>query len=294
MILSRYIVWFLLFSFCGWIWETVYCTARTGKWQARGFLFGPVCPIYGICSIALIAILYFITWDMQIPVVWWQVFLLSFFGSAVVEYITHYTLEKLFHAYWWDYSHMPLNINGRVCVPAATLFGMMGLAIWRFVLPWCDHFEVHTHPLLVELMALVGVGLISADMTMTVVSLTNVSRVVQAIDYSINERMTHLVEVSMERGHHTEEMLAAERERMREETVLQTMQRMGGVTKATLMRVHGFHVPSSRQGFAAAQKVLDQMKDIVTLHGLRTIVAQVNEEVAAEEQAKALKDTTAE
>lgn len=275
MILSRYIVWFILFSMCGWAWETVYCTIRRGKWEARGFLFGPVCPIYGSCAIALIGILYFITWDMQIQVTWWQVFLISFFGSAVVEYITHYTLEKLFHAYWWDYSKMPLNINGRVCAPAATLFACMGLAIWKFVLPWCDRFELYTHPLMVELMALIGVAILSADFTMTVVSLTNMSRVVQSIDDSINNRMTVLVENNKERIQHTEAMLAAERERMREQTVLQTMQRMGGLTKVTLMRVRGFRLPHNRQDFAGAQKVLDQMKSIVTLHGLRKIVAQI-------------------
>ena len=52
MVVSKYFVWFILFSFMGWLYETIYCTVSKHKWQNRGFLFGPVCPIYGVGAVA--------------------------------------------------------------------------------------------------------------------------------------------------------------------------------------------------------------------------------------------------
>ena len=51
MWLSRYFVWFILYSFMGWAFETLYCTVTTGKWANRGFLYGPICPIYGVGAV---------------------------------------------------------------------------------------------------------------------------------------------------------------------------------------------------------------------------------------------------
>ena len=65
--------------------------------------------------------------------VWWQVFLASATGSAVLEYSTSWVLEKLFHARWWDYSNIPLNLNGRICLPFALCFGTVGCLLYYFV-----------------------------------------------------------------------------------------------------------------------------------------------------------------
>ena len=69
---------------------------------------------------------------------WWQIFLVAFLGSIVLEYGTSWALEKLFHAYWWDYSSMPLNINGRVCFPYSVGFGVAGLIVVYFIAPFTN------------------------------------------------------------------------------------------------------------------------------------------------------------
>ena len=117
MWLSRYFVYFIIFSCMGWIYESIYCTIRAKKWENRGFLYGPLCPIYGAGGVAITAIADFISAHTDATFTWWQIFLVAFLGSIVLEYGTSWALEKLFHAYWWDYSSMPLNINGRVCFP---------------------------------------------------------------------------------------------------------------------------------------------------------------------------------
>lgn len=120
----------------GWIYESIYCTIRAKKWENRGFLYGPLCPIYGAGGVAITAIADFISVHTDATFTWWQIFLVAFFGSIVLEYGTSWALEKLFHAYWWDYSSMPLNINGRVCFPYSVGFGVAGLIVVYFIAPF--------------------------------------------------------------------------------------------------------------------------------------------------------------
>ena len=128
MWVSRYVVWFLVYSVLGWMYESTYCTIVERKWANRGFLYGPLCPIYGFGVIGMIAV-----WQLVqaegISVSPWQVFVVTALGTAVLEYLTSWALEKLFHARWWDYTDMPLNVNGRICLPATVLFGLMGLLV---------------------------------------------------------------------------------------------------------------------------------------------------------------------
>jgi len=98
--MNKYIIAFFLFSFLGWVWESIYCTIRDHKWANRGFLYGPICPIYGFGSI-----LGFFIYDLvktgHLPSIkWWMIFILGFIISMVLEYPTSWALEKLFNARW--------------------------------------------------------------------------------------------------------------------------------------------------------------------------------------------------
>ena len=129
MIITQCFVEFIFYSFLGWIWESIYCTAKEKKWADRGFLFGPICPIYGSC-VVLTSVLFSLVpalSDPEFPL--WAIFILCCLGSAVAEFGTSWVLEKRFHARWWDYSDMPLNIQGRICVPVSICFGLAGVLI---------------------------------------------------------------------------------------------------------------------------------------------------------------------
>lgn len=128
MSLSELVTWFALAAVAGWVFESAYGVVRTGRREKRGFLFGPLCPIYGAGTVA--AVLLFDrpeVADGSFPA--WAVFLFCMAGSAVLEYVVFYALERLFGVVWWDYSDLPLNLNGRVCLPASLLFGAAGTAI---------------------------------------------------------------------------------------------------------------------------------------------------------------------
>lgn len=111
MIVLEYFIWFM-----GWVYESLAMTIWTGKWENRGFLFGPLIPIYGFGDITLTIVLSIYHLSNL------QVFILSVLGSVILEISTSILLEKLFHAYWWDYSGVPLNFQGRICLPASLGF----------------------------------------------------------------------------------------------------------------------------------------------------------------------------
>lgn len=122
-------VMFIIFAFLGWMCEEVYCCSIEKKWVYRGMLFGPICPIYGFGGV-LIAYALFPLRETWIPL-----FIASFVLTSVVEYFGSWVLEKVFHMKWWDYSHYKFNINGRVCLLNSSLFGLMGVVAWHFVIP---------------------------------------------------------------------------------------------------------------------------------------------------------------
>ena len=171
MLIAQYFVEFIFYSFLGWVWESFYCTVREKHWQDRGFLFGPYCPIYGSCIVGAEILFGHILpgemSDMSIP----MIFAVSYIGSAIVEYVTSWVLEKRFHARWWDYSYMPLNINGRICVPASIGFGVAGVFCVKVLIPWMGEMHALIPGLVYEGLAMILAMIFGADIALTETSL---------------------------------------------------------------------------------------------------------------------------
>ena len=237
----------------GWIYESIFCTVKSGSWQNRGFLYGPVCPIYGVGAATIMALMDWFTNQNQgqVNYTWWQVFLVAFFGSIVLEYVTSWGLEKLFHAYWWDYSDVPLNINGRVCFPASVGFGAAGLLVIYVIAPATKDATQWITPILMELFSLIFMALLSIDATLKVSALTGFERNVAAMEEALNQHMEQFVstlqqksqaagEALGERKQAASDRLAEERLRFTRENLERLTKRMGGGHRAALNRVKGF------------------------------------------------------
>ena len=125
-----YFLLFLIYSFIGWFIEVCNFLVTEKKFINRGFMIGPYCPIYGISSIIMI----FYLEQYRDNVI--TVFLLAVFVCSIMEYLVSYIMEKLFNARWWDYSNRKFNINGRVCLVNAFLFGLLGIILVYFVNPF--------------------------------------------------------------------------------------------------------------------------------------------------------------
>ncbi len=128
----------MFYSFLGWLWEMLYTPFEFKYVENRGFFFFFLFPIYGF-SILLLQYLikcvpFFTSENMTLP----RLFLICMVGSAIVEYVTSFTMEKIFHARWWDYSNFPLNLNGRICLLASTFFGIVGVILVLYFFPFMD------------------------------------------------------------------------------------------------------------------------------------------------------------
>lgn len=120
---------FLAYSFFGWVLEVVMAFVKEGHFVNRGFLIGPILPIWG-AGVMLITLI--LRPDDSI----FNLLVSSAFIGTFLEYVVNYLMEKLFKARWWDYSHLPFNINGRVWLGSSLLFGVGGLAAVKFINPF--------------------------------------------------------------------------------------------------------------------------------------------------------------
>ncbi|SEL70362.1 MULTISPECIES: putative ABC transporter permease [unclassified Butyrivibrio] len=188
MIIAKYFVEFLFYSFLGWVWESIYCTAKEKKWADRGFLFGPVCPIYGSCVVVTSVVFsYFkVLSSPDFPI--WGIFIICMLGSAVAEFATSWVLEKRFHARWWDYSTMPLNIQGRICVPVSIAFGIAGVLIVKFLIPVVEGLHSVANPHIYEVLAIVLAMVFGADFALTEASLSALLKDVERMHEEFNIR----------------------------------------------------------------------------------------------------------
>ena len=113
----QWVLFFFCYCLIGWIWECFYVSVRKREWVNRGFLHGPVLPIYG--SGALIVLLCTISVRDQIGLI----FLFGMVGATLLEYVTGACMERLFRVRYWDYSHLPLNVHGYICLPVSLGWG---------------------------------------------------------------------------------------------------------------------------------------------------------------------------
>lgn len=129
-------LYFFIYSFCGWLMETVLCSVAERRLVNRGFLGGPFCPIYGCAVLLMLVLLLPVRDGLDEP---WKAVLVVFFSGTVlatlVEYAISWLMEKLFHARWWDYSHMRFNLNGRVHFGISLAWGGLATLFLYFVQP---------------------------------------------------------------------------------------------------------------------------------------------------------------
>ncbi len=119
-----YIFYFFFYSFIGWFFESCYCSIRPKKWVNRGFLRGPICPIYGTGGLVMMVCLLplrHITENLYLNEL--LIFIAGAILCDIVEFMTSYIMEKLFNARWWDYSNKKFNIQGRICLTHTFYWG---------------------------------------------------------------------------------------------------------------------------------------------------------------------------
>lgn len=166
---------FFLYSFIGWFYETTVCSyVKYKKFINRGFLMGPLCPIYGVGAV----VCYLLFHEVNSPL---ALFLSAAIVCSILEYVTSYAMEKLFHARWWDYSHFPFNLNGRVCLYGAVLFGAGCVWVCRLSQPGLLRFFDFLTPFVCYILFAVLMIVFIVDITITLCSFRNLNAHLKAL-----------------------------------------------------------------------------------------------------------------
>ena len=167
------------------MYESVLVSVSERRWVNRGFLNGPLCPIYGCGAVLAIVLLR----DFTNPI---EIFLISSFGASILEYITSWGMEKLFHARWWDYSHYRFNIQGRICLLGAIVFGFGGVLIIDVVQPQVERLTAMIPLLAVHVICAVAAIVVIIDTIVTVVGIVGLSERLAKFSEAVQERVANM------------------------------------------------------------------------------------------------------
>lgn len=167
---------FFVYAFLGWCTEVSYAALRTGKFVNRGFLNGPVCPIYGCGVVVVLVGLTPLKGN----------FVLLFLGSvvltSVLELATGFVLEKLFRQRWWDYSDKPFNLGGYICLEFSIMWGFACLFVVDILHPSIEFFiRLIPHTLGWVLLGLFSAAM-AVDLAATVRTIAKINRQLDQID----------------------------------------------------------------------------------------------------------------
>ena len=198
------ILWyFVIYAFLGWCVEVIFHAVKVGKVINRGFLCGPVCPVYGFGVLAVFAmtksVLPCLTGlsEMSLqngkdPVSILTVYLAGVILATAVELLAGWLLDTAFHMRWWDYSAEPFNLHGYICLRFSLIWGMAILIVVRIVQPM---MEMRNGVKLPERYGWIVLGIVyaglAADAVVTVMMVIGLNKKLKELD-EINENM-HLL-----------------------------------------------------------------------------------------------------
>ena len=218
MQIYRLLLYFFLYSFLGWCTEVAYATVKERRFVNRGFLGGPWCPIYGVGVSAVVTLLDGFQDSLLL------LYLSSFVLVTLIEGMTGFIMDKIFHHKWWDYTGLPFNIGGYVCLPFSIAWGAACLGIVKGV-----------HPVIERLVGLLpeaaGLALIcvltaglAADLAVTTAGILKLNRRLDMLERigaelrEISDRMGANIHENvmdaMERAEVLENMAQARKERL--------------------------------------------------------------------------------
>lgn len=159
---GQWVLLFFFYCFCGWVWESCYVSLRQRHWVNRGFLHGPLLPIYGTGAILIL----FVTLPVAEHLGW--VWLLGLIAATVLEYITGDVMERLFKVRYWDYSNQHFNLNGHICLTSSIAWGFFSILLIQYLHPPAARLLADIPAFLVDPLALILTAAFSVDVVLSV------------------------------------------------------------------------------------------------------------------------------
>ena len=191
--LYQVFAYFLIYSCLGWCLEVIYAAVTTGKLINRGFLNGPVCPIYGFGMVIVLFALTPLSHSL----------LLLYLGGVLLpsalELVGGWALYKLYHTRWWDYSDYPFNIGGYICLEFSLLWGVGTLIVMKLVQPIIADAVALIPPLVGLILMFLLYAIYAADTIATAFAASDLARDLDALEkvadsmHAVSDAMTELL-----------------------------------------------------------------------------------------------------
>src|SRR5574344_434655 len=123
----QWVLYFFIYCFIGWIWETAYVSLKSGHFENRGFMNGPFLPIYGSGAIIML----FVSLPVKNSVI--LVFIFGSIAATLLELFTGMAMESLFHVRYWDYSYRKIQYKGHICLVSSIAWGFFSCLLVYFI-----------------------------------------------------------------------------------------------------------------------------------------------------------------
>ena len=175
------ILYFFVYGFLGWCTEVIFAAFKQHRFVNRGFLNGPICPIYGVGVTLVIACLEAFQSNLLL------LYISSVILVTVLEGVTGWAMDKLFHNKWWDYSKLPFNIGGYVCPLFSLIWGVACVFIVYFVHPLIHQvLSLIPHTAGIALIAILGIALLS-DIIVTTSAIVKFNQYLERLKHITDE-----------------------------------------------------------------------------------------------------------
>lgn len=203
LLISKLFICFWIFSFLGWSLEVLYGRFTIKKFVNRGFLIGPLCPIYG-CGCVLLFLLLRRYQDDPI-----MLFLAGMTICSILEYFASYIMEKIFKTRWWDYSQKKFNINGRICLEMAVPFGLLGMVVVYLLFPCAMNLLSKLPDIAIYIVASIIFLLFIIDLCISFNIVMKFTKVALSVPKDMTEEITKFVNETLRKNKFAKRILDA-------------------------------------------------------------------------------------
>lgn len=207
---------FLCTVLLGWCVEVAFAAVKEGRFVNRGFLNGPICPIYGVGVVSVIFSLQGFSESLLI------LYLASAVLVTFIEWLTGYVMDRIFHQKWWDYSGQPLNIGGYVCLPFSLIWGVFCVFIVKCFQPLVAHLIGYIpHIAGIVILVILSIAML-ADLYVTASAILKLNKRLEAMEKiaaelrEFSDRMGENIYENVKDGMEKEEQLKSKVASMKE------------------------------------------------------------------------------
>ena len=269
---------FFFYCFCGWVWESCYVSAKQRQWVNRGFLHGPLLPIYGSGAIIIL----FVTLPVADNL--WLVYVLGMLAATLLEYVVGAVMEQLFKVRYWDYTKQPCNLHGYICLTSSLAWGAFSILLVRVLHPPFEDLVLWLPPFLTDALACVLTIYTTADTVRSFQAAMDLREVLTRLTEE-NEDLRRLAKRAEVISAFAEDDLRRFHERTEVELLLRQER-----WNTTLRQLQENHVKRTRQRQAMLEESLRRRT-----HAKLTALANIQEVLEAyQDRLEAAKDLTAE